>query len=168
MGPIRYGGTESGFLTLWYDEIFMCERFEEILDIEGVSSLGCVPPLYTYHRNSWGCDHYSVRCMKKARGSLHRRLVHCSRAERVAVPTGRHRKATRNQCTIRAPARDRELHAGSGSRKRSGVACGSGVRRTRFRTPPMRNPMRDLARDPWFHGRLNARSVISYGIRSSM
>jgi hypothetical protein len=33
---------------------------------------------------------------------------------------------------------------------------------------PMRNPMWDLARDPWFHGRLNARSVISHGIRSSI
>ena len=28
------------------------------------------------------------------------------------------------QCTIRAPARDRESHAGPGSRMRSGVACG--------------------------------------------
>ena len=45
------------------------------------------------------------------------------------------RLSTRTQCTIRAPARDRELHAGSGSRKRSGVACGSGIRRTMSRSP---------------------------------
>ena len=144
----------------------MCESCEEILDNEGVSSRGCVPPC-TYHRNSWGCDHYSVRCMKNL-ADLCITASYIAAGRRVAVSTGRNRKATRNQCTIRAPAWDRELHAGSGSRKRSGVACGSGIRRTRFRTPPMRNPMRDLARDPWFHGRLNARSVISYGIRSSM
>ena len=46
MGPIRHGGTESGFLALRYDEIFMCERFEEILAVEVQCSLGCVPCTY--------------------------------------------------------------------------------------------------------------------------
>ena len=47
----------------------------------------------------------------------------------------RHRKATRTQCTIRAPARDHESHSGSGSRKRSGVPSGSGILRTMVRSP---------------------------------
>ena len=44
-------------------------------------------------------------------------------------PTARPRVATRTQCTIRAPARDHELHAGPGCRKRSGVPCGISARR---------------------------------------
>ena len=48
MGPIRYGGTERGFLALWYDEIliFTQGRVEEILEFEEISSLGCVPCTY--------------------------------------------------------------------------------------------------------------------------
>ena len=49
----------------------------------------------------------------------------CNAAVRgVGVTTGRPRLSTRAQCTIRAPARDHELHAGPGFRKRSGVPCG--------------------------------------------
>ena len=53
----------------------------------------------------------------------------------VLVPTPRHRKATRTQCTIRAPARDHESPSGSGSRKRSGVPSGPGILRTMVRSP---------------------------------
>ena len=53
----------------------------------------------------------------------------------VLVVPPRHRKATRTQCTIRAPARDHESHSGSGSRKRSGVPSGSGILRTMVRSP---------------------------------
>ena len=65
---------------------------------------------------------------------MHRRLVHCRRSG-SARGDPRHRKATRTQCTIRAPARDHESHSGSGSRKRSGVPSGSGILRAMVRSP---------------------------------
>ena len=100
----------------------------------------------------------------------------------TSAASARTRLSTRAQCTIRAPARDHELHAVPGSRKRSGVPCGSSSRRgdcgggsratcskgcsaslakrgclgAQTYGDPMRNPMRyirDVARDPWFHGR---------------
>ena len=42
----------------------------------------------------------------------------------IPAASARPRLSTRTQCTIRAPARDHELHTGPGSRKRSGVSCG--------------------------------------------
>ena len=67
--------------------------------------------------------------MKKELPDLCMVASYIAAGRRVAMPTGRHRKATRNQCTIRAPARDRELHAVPGSRRRSGVPCGISSRR---------------------------------------
>ena len=47
----------------------------------------------------------------------------------IPAASARPRLSTRTQCTIRAPARDHELHTGPGSRKRSGVPCGISARR---------------------------------------
>ena len=147
-----------------------------------MNAVGCVPRVHIINA-VWQKKtdlHIAISCNAVGRG--------------VGVSTARHRLSTQTQCTIRATAWDRESHAGYGSRKRSGVPCGSSLWRggcgggshptcpngrsaslTKRGSPgsgaygdPMRNPMWDLARDPWFHGRLNARSVISHGIRSSI
>ena len=47
----------------------------------------------------------------------------------TSAASARTRLSTLTQCTIRAPARDRELHAVPGSRRRSGVPCGISSRR---------------------------------------
>ena len=67
----------------------------------------------------------------------------------VVVSTTGPRLSTRTQCTIRAPARDRELHAGSGSRKRSGVPSGSGILRTMVRSPHNFQVPFAASRMPW-------------------
>jgi len=52
--------------------------------------------------------------------------VSCNAAVRgVGVTMIRPRLSTRTQCTIRAPARDHELHVVPGFRKRPGVPCGN-------------------------------------------
>ena len=84
----------------------------------------------------------------------------------VGVPTARPRLSTRTQCTIRAPVRDRESHAGPGSRKRSGVTCGSSLWRGRCGgglssyMPQRAFCFTDEARFPWAGGvrRPNAES----------
>ena len=92
---------------------------------------------WTYHRDSIEIN----RLLKKNAGWNNLPAL-CIAASSIAAVRGagvlpaRPRLPTRTQCTIRAPARDRELHAGSGSRKRSGVACGSGICRTMSRSPP--------------------------------
>ena len=122
--------------TQIYPQDLVCESFEEILGIEEHFAEGCAP-----------CVHIIgiYDPLKKIPDlCIAASSIAAGRGVLVATPP-RHRKATRTQATIRAPARDHESHSGSGSRKRSGVPSGSGILRTMVRSPhnfqvPLRLP----------------------------
>ena len=144
MLPRRYGGTETGIGDdTKPSRDLVCESFEEILGIEEIFAEGCAPCVHTIGIYDLLNKDHSDGEWKKIPDRCIASSIAAGRGVLVATP--RHRKATRTQCTIRAPARDHESHSGSGSRKRSGVPSGSGILRTMVRSPhnfqvPLRLP----------------------------
>ena len=121
--PRRYGGTETGIGDdTKPSRDLVCESFEEILGIEEIFAEGCAPCVHTIGIYDLLNKDHSDGEWKKIPDRCIASSIAAGRGVLVATP--RHRKATRTQCTIRAPARDHESHSGSGSRKRSGVPSG--------------------------------------------
>ena len=121
-----------------------------------MNAVGCVPRVHIINA-VWQKKtdlHIAISCNAVGRG--------------VGVSTARHRLSTQTQCTIRATAWDRESHAGYGSRKRSGVPCGSSLWRggcggeLSSYMPQRAFCFTDEARFPWAGGvrRPNAESDV--------